>query len=315
MAWSFRCAAPLSRAAAFAAGLALVGGCAPTTPYRYSALTPAVRPLAWDGRAAPGGTLRIDGSVTHANVETDPAPVANKSSALWVPEWTADASLMLAVTSELELGLRGSYAAYQWSNASAVGTVPLPSEPSTWGIGPEVRVAIPLDEKHRFALGFAANILRYSVPYSEWTLTGPGSANGAAQSCAPSSTCVNSQGSYYSFFDERSESHLVYSFGIYPSMTVGEGGKYGHVFALLGGTNGFQNDGFATTPTNGSTVDVIGPVWMIGGGYGYSFEAFHVSAMLFRPFTDSSSAVDYSVGGQITLGVNADLWSSDNSRD
>ena len=162
------------------------------------------------------------------------------------------------------IGLRGSYAAYQWANPSAAGTLPLPSEPGTWGIGPEVRVAIPFDHQKRFALGLAANMMRYQTPYAEWTLTGPQSANGQTAPCVPSTTCVSG----YSLFDERSESHLVYSFGLYPSIALGDEGEYGHVFAMFGGTNGFKNDGFANTPTNGSSIDVTGPVWMVGGGYG-----------------------------------------------
>jgi hypothetical protein len=84
---------------------------------------------------------------------------------------------------------------------------------------------------------------------------------------------------------------------------------------MLGGTNGFKNDGFTTTPVNGSSVSVTGPVWMVGGGYGFSYEALRVSGMLFRPFTDGSSPVDYSLGFQLTVGVNAELWSTDNDRD
>jgi hypothetical protein len=295
---------------AFVVAMLAAGGCAPTSTYRYTGLTPAVRPLAWDGRAAPGGTLRVEGTITHANVETNETPGLN-DTALLVPEWTVDGSVMLALSSELEVGLRGSYAAYQWAAPSAQGTLPLPSQPATWGIGPEVRVAIPFDAKRHFALGIAANMMRYETPYAEWTLTGPASPNGQAVPCTPSAVCTSG----YSLFDAGNESHLVYSFGLYPSFALGDAGEYGHVFILFGGTNGFKNDGFADTPTNGSSIDVIGPVWMVGGGYGFSYDALRASAMLFRPITDHSSAVDYAVGFQMSLGVNVDLWSSDNDRD
>ncbi len=306
----------VARFASFVASLAALplllaaAACTPTTPYRYSAFVPAVRPIAWDGRAAKGGTFRLEGTMTHANVETNYAPRVG-DSALFAPEWTAEASAMLAVTSEIEVGLRGSYAAYQWADPSASGTMPLPSQPATWGVGPEVRVAIPFDGKRRFALGVAANLMHYETPFAEWTLTGPGSPNGQTVACSPSTTCVNG----YSLFDEKQESHLVYSFGLYPSMAIGDGGEYGHVFVMLGGTNGFKNDGFTDTPVNGSSVSVTAPVWMVGGGYGFSYEAVRVSGMLFRPITDRSSSVDYSMGFQLTVGVNADLWSTDNDRD
>jgi hypothetical protein len=310
MVGAMSCLARVCSIVCLAVLLGAPSGCAPTTSYRYTAFAPAVRPLAWDGRAAAGGTLRLEGTITHSNVETNYAPQIH-DTALFVPEWTAEGSAMLAVTSEIEVGVRGSYAAYQWADPSAAGTMPLPSEPGTWGVGPELRVAVPFDKDRRFALGVAANIMRYSVPYAEWSLTGPQSPNGQTVPCTPSSTCVNG----YSLYDQQTESHLVYSFGLYPSIAIGDRGEYGHAFAMIGGTNGFKNDGFTDKPTNGSSVDVIGPVWLVGAGYGFSYDALRVSGMLFRPFTNSDSAVNYSFGFQLNVGVNIDLWSADNDRD
>jgi hypothetical protein len=296
--------------AALCFALGALAGCAPTTPYRYTAFVPSARPIPWDGRAAKAGTLRVEGTIAGSNVETNDAPQLH-DTALLVPQWTVGGSAALAITSEIEVGVRFDYASYAWRQESAAGTLPLPSRPATWSVGPELRMAIPLDEDRRFMLGVAANLVRAEVPFAEWTLTGPGSPNGAATPCTPSATCTGG----YSLFDERSESHLIYSFGVYPSLAFGDHGEYGHAFALLGGTNGFKNDGFTDHPTNGSTVDVIGPVWLVGGGYGISVDSFRVAAMGFWPVTDSSSAVNYGMGFQLTIGANLPLWSRGDAPD
>jgi hypothetical protein len=292
------------------AGAAALGGCTPTTPYRYSAFVPAVRPIAWDGRAAKGGSIRVEGTVANVAVHPNEAPQVH-DTALFVSNWSADASAMIAITSNVELGVRGHYGAYDWAAASAVGTMPLPSHPAEWGFGPELRVAVPLDRERRFALGFAGNVMRYETPYAEWKLTGP-SAPGGGAPCVPSSTCVVADGiSYYQLYDERSESHITYTFGVYPSVELGgHGDEYGHLFGLLGATNGFKNDGFTDTPTNGSSLDTTGPVWMVGGGYGISVDFGRISGLVYKPLTDSGSSVDYGLGWLVSLGVNAEVFPS-----
>jgi hypothetical protein len=208
------------------------------------------------------------------------------------------------------MGVRVSYASYDWASPSAVGTMPLPSKPSTWGFGPEIRLAIPFDDKKRFVLGMAGNIIHHEVPYAEWSLTGPDAPNlDNKQPCTPSRTCVMSGTAAYSLFAEKSESHLTYSLGLYPSLALGDDGEYGHLFGVLAATNGFANDGFTNTATNGSTLRVTGPLWIVGGGYGMSIDWVRFSGMVFVPITEQDSPVDYGVGFQLTLGVNLELWS------
>jgi hypothetical protein len=252
----------------------------------------------------------VEGSATHASVLANPAPQIH-DTAMLVPEWSVEGFAGFSVSRDVELGVRGYYAAYDWASPSAEGTMPLPSKPATWGVGPELRIAVPLDRESRFVLGIAGNLLRYETPYAEWTLTGPGSPNGVATPCSPSPTCVagsTATGAYYQLYDERSESHLVYSFGVYPSMRVGgPGDSLGHVFLYFGGMNGFSNDGFTDTPTNGSTVSVTGPVWMVGAGYALVVDPVRLAGMAYKPLTDGSSPIDYGVGLQLTLGLAFDL--------
>jgi hypothetical protein len=273
-----------------AALAAFVGGCAPTTNYRYSAFVPAVRPIPWDGQTPRSpGTISVEGSLTGTTVSPDLFPQVGDTAVL-VPRWTLEGSAMVAVSSRVQLGVRGAYASYDWSQPSATGTMPVPNAPGSWGLGPEVHATFPLDRSRRFWLGFAGNTLSYSIPYAEWTLQ--------PAPCPP--TCV---GGTYSLFDTRTESHFVYSVGLYPSLDVGPDGRYGHVVALLSMTNGFRNQGFTNTPSNGSTVSSTDPIVLLGAGYGIRYEGLHASALLYRPLTDASSPVDYGVGFQVTLGV------------
>ena len=234
-------------------------------------------------------------------IAENPAPQIH-DTALMVATWSVEGSAMLSVSDHVQIGVRGEWHSYDWATPSAEGTMPLPSAPSGWGVGPEMRLAFPLDEEKRFALGIAVNVMQYQVPYAEWKLG----------TCAASPSCfVTSEGSTYQLFDEKSESHLTYSLGLYPSFGIGEGNKYGHVFALVDATNGFANDGFTDTPTNGSSIRVTGPVWIVGAGYGATFDAFHLAAMGYLPLDGQGSPIAYGPGLQVTLGVALDLWSRD----
>jgi hypothetical protein len=283
------------------AALAALVGCAPTTQYRYSANVPAVRPIPWDGRTPSSGSLSVEGSLTHAGILENLVPQVHDTAVL-VPEWTAEGSAFVAVSSRFQLGVRAAYSAPEWALPSAVGTMPVPNAPGSWGLGPEMRASFPLDPERRFALGVAGNVLSYQVPYAEWRLTGPQSTSGQA-ACVPSPTCVSG----YSLYDTRSESHLVYSLGIYPSYALGNRGQYGDVVGLVGATNGFKNDGFTNQPTNGSTVDTVGPVVQIGAGYGIHYDGMRAMGLVYWPMTDSHSPVHYGPSAQLAFGVDLDV--------
>jgi hypothetical protein len=292
--------------AACAAGvLSLLCGCAPETQYRYTASVPAVRPIAWDGRTPKAGSLGVEGALTHTAITPNLFPQIH-DTAVWVPEWTGEAAAFIAVSSRVQLGVSGEYAAYEWSRPNAEGTMPVPGAPGSWGLGPELRAAFPLDPERHWAIGVAGNFMSYSVPYAEWTLTGPTSTTGTP-ACVPSATCVND----YKLFDTRTGSHWVYNLGVYPSYAIGDHGQYGNIVAMVGATSGFKNDGFTNQPTNGSTVDSVGPIFILGAGYGYRYDVMHASAFVYRPITDSGSPVDYAFGFQFALGVDFDITSRD----
>jgi hypothetical protein len=297
--------------AASLAALAALTGCAPTTTYRYSAYVPAVRPIPFDGLTPPAGTLHVEGTAANSAVQQNWAPQLH-DTAVYVPQWTAEGAILLAVSSHVELGVRAAYADYGWAQQSAVGTMPVPNAPASIGWGPEVRVSFPLDERKRLALGFAGNFMSYQVPYAEWTLTDANVASTSSNtSCAPSAGSCDG----YSLVDTKSESHWVYSLGVYPSYAFGEGGKYGHVFGLVDATNGFANDGFTDQPSNGSTVTSVGPVWIVGGGYAIGYEFIKASALVYWPMTDRSSPVEYGPGMMFTVALNAPLWGRGESSD
>jgi hypothetical protein len=287
---------------ALAAGaLGVLSGCAPQSQYRYTASVPAVRPIAWDGRTPKAGSLGVEGTLTHTDISPNLFPKLH-DTAVWVPEWTGEAAAFIAVSSRVQLGLRGAYAAYEWARPSATGTMPVPGAPGSWGLGPELRAAFPLDPERHWAIGIAGNFLSYQVPYAEWTLTGVGSTTNPTV-CVPSATCVNG----YSLHDTRTESHWVYDLGVYPSYAIGDNGRYGNVVAMVGATNGFKNDGFTNQVSNGSTVDSVGPIVILGLGYGFRYDVMHASALVYRPITDSGSPVEYAFGMQLALGVDFDV--------
>lgn len=290
-------------AASVLALAALTGCVAPTTTYRYSAYAPAVRPIPFDGRTAPAGSLHIEGTAANSWVDVNDAPQIH-DTALFIPKWTAEGAILLAVSSHVEVGLRGAYADYAWAQQSAIGTMPVPNAPASLGWGPEVRLSFPLDQEKRLALGLAGNFMSYQVPYAEWTLANAGVAATGNPPCAPSAGMCDG----YSLVDTKTESHTVYSFGVYPSYAFGEHGKYGHVFGLFDGTNGFANDGFTNQASTTSTVTSVGPVWIVGGGYGIAYEWLKASALVYYPMTDRSSPVEYGPGMMFTIGVNAPLW-------
>ena len=280
-----------------AACLAALSACAPTTTYRYSAFVPAVRPIPWDGQTPQQpGTVSLEGSLTSTTVQPNLSPQVG-DTAVQLPQWTAEGSVMVAASSRVQIGLRAAYASYAWSQESATGTMPVPNAPPSWGIGPEVHAAFPLDRDHYFWLGIAGNVMSYQVPYAEWTL------DGATNS--PSCGALPCSGSY-TLTNTSSEPHLVYSLGLYPSFNIGRDGRYGHVVALVSATNGFSNDGFTNVQSNGSTVSSVGPIVIVGGGYGIRYEWLHASALLYEPLTSGSSPVDYGPGVQLTFGVDFD---------
>lgn len=297
--------------AASVVALAALTGCAPTTTYRYSAYVPAVRPIPFDGVTSPAGTLHVEGTATNTAVVQNWAPQIH-DTAVYVPQWTAEGAILLAVSSHVEVGMRAAYADYAWAQQSAVGTMPVPNAPASIGWGPEVRLSFPLDEQKHLALGVAANFMSYQVPYAEWALADANVASTSSNTnCAPSAGSCDG----YSLVDTKSESHWVYSLGIYPSYAFGDDGKYGHIFGLFDAASGFANDGFTDQPSNGSTVTSVGPIWIVGGGYAIGYEWIRASALVYWPMTDRSSPVEYGPGMMFTIALNAPLWGRGESTD
>jgi hypothetical protein len=283
------------------APMSLVACMPPPTPYRYTGLIPAAKPLAWDGRTAKEGTLRIEGTLDQNWIDRNVAPQIH-DTALHVPNTTVEGAATLAVNRYIEVGARATYANYDWSDVTANGTMPLPSRPSTWGIGPEIRVAFPFDRRQQWALGLAANFMRYEVPYAEWQL--------ATTPCTPSATCQTDflSNAQYKLYDERSESHYTLNIAVYPSVNLGPHGEYGHVFGGFSVHTGFKNDGFTDMAQNGSTIQDAGLVFFGGAGYGVKIDIVRLSAMATVPFTGGDSPVNYGFSGFLTAGVDLELW-------
>jgi len=277
-------------------------GCAPLTQYRYSAVTPTAQPIAWDGRTEKEGFARFEGTVVGSSLKENLFPQLH-DTALMVPQWTVQGAATLALAKVLELGVRGSYAAYGWTQPSAVGTMPVPDSPPTWGVGPEMRISVPVEKTRHLYFGIVGNAMVTSVPYAEWTLTGP-NAMPVTPACTPSATCV--QG--YTLSSTQTETHIVWTLGVVPSYAFGPEGEYGHVFAGITATTGFQNDGFTDTNQSGSTVNTFFPLFVASAGYAGSIDVLRLGGQLFIPITGDSPPVAYGPGFMLTVGVAAELW-------
>jgi hypothetical protein len=261
-----------------------LAGCAPISQYRYSGMTPAPRPIAWDGYPSHAGELHGDVSVTHTEVAENLLPELH-DSALHVAATTIEGNASITPVRGLDIGVRWSYADYSWTQETAVGTMPLPKNPSLFGIGPEIRGALFLDHEKHFALGIAASVLVYQVPWAAYTL---------------------GSGTSYTLVKTGSDSDWTLAAGIYPSYSFGPDGRYGTAFGVLGIHSSFKNDGFTDTPSNGSSITEDGFVPYAGFGYGIHTPYFHASAMLYMPVTIDSTT--FGPGGMITLGFDLPLW-------
>ena len=269
---------------------------------RTRTVTPAAQPVAWDGRTEREGFARFEGSLAYSSVNENLFPQIH-STALRIPQASVQGAATLAVAKYVELGARGTYSAYSWTQPSAVGTMPVPDAPPTWGAGPEMRVAIPLDKDRRLYFGIVGNVMITSVPYAEWTLTGAMSTTNPTP-CVPSATCV--QG--YTLSSTQTETHFVWTLGVVPSFALGPEGAYGHVFAGMTATTGFQNDGFTDTSQSGSTVNTFWPLFVASVGYAGSIDALRLGGQVFMPITGQNPPVSYGPGFLFTVGVAAELW-------
>lgn len=283
-----------------AAAAAWIGCTPPETPYRYTGVVPAARALTWDGRTAPAGSLRVEGHLSDTPVIENAAPVEH-DTALWVPHVTAEGTAAIALTRGVELGARYAYASYAWTEPSARGTMPVPSEPSIWGLGPELRGTIPLDARRRVALGIAGNFMRWSTPYAEWKRD---------DGCPPGPRCVSDgwTTARYSLFTERSESRWTLAIAAYPSVALGDEGEYGHVFGGIAAHTKLKNDGFTQVAHNGSSIEDAGLLLLGGLGYGIKIEALRLAAMLDIPFNAKASQVRYGLSGFFSVGADLELW-------
>jgi hypothetical protein len=246
-------------------------------------MTPAARPIAWDGYPSHAGEVHADVSVTHTSVVEHLFPNLH-DTALHVASTTVEGNASITPVRGLDIGLRWSYSAYSWTRPTAVGTMPLPNAPSLVGVGPEIRGSIFCDHEKHFAIGLAASALVYQIPWAAYQL----------------------EGSSYALTSTGHDTDWTLAFGVYPSYSFGPDGRYGTVFGVLGAHTSFKNDGFTDTPSNGSSIAENGFVPFGGVGYGIHAPYFHVNAMIYLPITIDSTA--YGPGMMLTLGLDLPLW-------
>lgn len=281
-----------------------LAGCAPDTPYRYTAMTPAPRAIPWDGRGNHAGTLHFEGSAASSGISVASIPKAPEihTTALHVAALSMDGAILIEPVQGVQVGFRGSYTSYDWTRETAFGTMPMPNKPSLFGLGPEVRIWLPFDRDERFALGIAGNVLHYDIPFAEWTRA----------DCVNTPDCAgtptfSSGGASYVLTHQSSEPRFVWNLGLYPSFGLGAHARYGNIVAMLAATQGFQNDGFTDTPSvDGKLSTYVVPI--LGAGYGFRYAWAKIAAGVQWPVSSADSPVQYGPSGWLTLGVDAPLW-------
>lgn len=289
--------------------VALLACGAPQSKYRHSGETPAPRALTWDGHAVGEGKIRVEGAYTRSSLDRNDDP-ALEDTAIHIPEHTVDAVATIGLSSQVELGARVSYAAYSWTQPTAEGTMSIPGHPAVWGVGPEVRWAIPIDDGGHFKVGLALNALHYTLPVARWTQAD--CSDPATCTCPPGEVCETSpsdQGlTIYQLSAEGSESEFVYNAAVYPSVSFGPEGKFGHLFFGASAHEAFKNRGFTNelSDTEGSTLEKDDTILLAGAGYGIEFQGLLASGMLYVPLGDNS--VDYGPGYFVTLGGALPVW-------
>jgi hypothetical protein len=281
----------------------VLAGCAPASPYRHTALAPSAQLPSFDGRTAPEGTLRVEGSVYAKGIVQDLLPQLG-STALWTPAFEANGTLALAVSDSVELGVRGAFAHGSWLTTSAVGTPPLGSERAYVGVGPELRATFFNRGGRGFALGLVLGAVASRVPTASWQrLSAP---------CSDPATCYTDPTSLglgnYRLTKTGNEDVLTTSAFLYPTYAFGEG--YGHVIGAFGVTSNFKNDGFSNSP-NGSPIEPAALVPVAGFGYGVSWHGARLSALGYVPLKASGEGVNYGPGAVVTVGGDLSLWKNE----
>ena len=275
--------------------IASLGACAPLTPYRYTGITPAAHPIAWDGYPSHAGEVHLEGTYQHTSVVERWFPDVH-DTALEVAATSFEARASISPVRGLDIGVHAAYSDENWTEPTAVGTLPLAKHGSLFGIGPEVRGSLFLDRGHHAALGIAASAMMYEVPWSGYAL----------QSGCTAPLAWGDGNRCYAPMDSGTDSDWVFQAGLYPSYSFGPDGRYGTVFGILGVHTSFKNDGFATSAANGSTIVEDGFVPYVGGGYGIHAKYIHASATMFVPVTVDKTS--WGPGMMITLGVDLPLW-------
>lgn len=278
----------------------LATACAPQTKYRNTAVVPAARPLAWDGRTAGRDSFRVEGSLALEGGLADTDGVLQTvpevgGTAVRVPETSLDGLVGIGLGEHVELGLRGSYAAYAWTRATTRGTMPIPSRSSLWGMGPEARFAFPIGDF--VTLGGAANLVYYRVPIARYERVDETCSHFSDGTIPTYST----QDCQYDLVDEGSQTTGAFSGALIVGINLDRAHEYGHFVASLSFAETFENDGFSDETSSSAKVSEDGLIPFLGGGY--AFHADPLRASILGYFPVRSAEIEYGPGLILSVGA------------
>lgn len=175
----------------------------------------------------------------------------------------------------------------------------LPDRPSQIAVGPELRLAFPLDPAKRWVLGMAFDLLRTNLPTAEWELTPSG--------CTPGPKCYVDPRTigaprYYTFRTQTDQVAWLGSMSLLLSFAFGPDAELGHVFGGLGFHPTFTNDGFTDEATANGQVTQKGWLPLAVAGYAIRLAPARLSASLFVPMGGDTQSIRYGLGGQLSVG-------------
>jgi hypothetical protein len=244
--------------------VAVAAGCAPNTRFRNAAVVPPMTPPMVSGRPLEhAASVQAYGSFTD-NL-TNPFPIKDETPALRVAHAMGGVGGRLRLGHILDVGLRLEGGSYGSSEASAVGTPPVPSKKSVLGVG--ISLAAHWEHPGGFGIGAVYETTSYSVPWAQWecdqmTSPCPGHANVPFGENLPG----------YHLADEGTESVVVHQLALVPSYKVG----ISTIFVGMSVRGTIENIGFSDNASNGNKPEAGSPAGIFTLGAELTFDRVKV---------------------------------------
>lgn len=148
----------------------LLTACSPLTPYRTSVGVPVAAPPTSVGAPIAANTLGLGGSFNLQDLGVGNLAPEPGDPGLYASPYSMTAWGRVGIAGALELGIAGEYAPGESMRPGAAGVLPIPKDPSVYGVSVWTTGGYMWD---RFGFGVTLEGTRLSMPYARYTYTGP----------------------------------------------------------------------------------------------------------------------------------------------